>query len=150
MCCWNRVFEEVHHGYGCRLHKTTFWDVRRRLSALRKIWWYKYDRDIQICLGETWCRSLEVRSLDTPAPRHPEITPGVTFCRDIMLKNLCLLHHWKIEIGQVKRSLDQQVTSPRITVWREFALHTCPILWMWKDASPKNFSCADLTKKAKG
>lgn len=100
--------------------------------------------------GRSLVQVLGGQIIGYPAPRHPEIVPGVTFCRDIVLKFLCLMCFWNIEIGQAKRrSFDQQATSSRITVWREFALHTRPSLWMWKDASPTSFYCADFTNKTK-
>lgn len=127
MCSHNRVSEEPHHAYGCRLHKTTFWDMQRKIecsevSMMVQIWQRVSN---PLCLGETpiQCRSLEVRPLDTTAgvpPRDSESTPEVTFCRDIVLKNLCLVSHWKHcdRTGQRKISWSTSKQRPDYCVKR--------------------------------
>lgn len=96
MCSCNRVFEEPHHAYGCRLHKTTFRDMHRKtecseVNMMVQIWQRVGN---PLWLAETfhgaglWRSDRLIHQLMcSKAPRQ--------HTRDTVSKNLWLVRHWK-------------------------------------------------------
>lgn len=82
---------------------TQFWDMQRKVECSE----VTITVQIQPRVCDPLCLGQVIGHTSWYVPRHPEIPPNVTFCRDSMLKNLCLVGHCKHGdmMGQRKISL---------------------------------------------